>query len=142
MTESPESAYHAGQYHLTACWLCNLVLSSLSSSSPSLLPLPSLPPPRLSSTSSSPSPSYPSLLPLPSPPLSIKKDWPVIPSLDEIKEYKVVVSTLVMARTLRLMGMEKGYFTHIFIDEAAQVLCVCVCVCVHVCICVSCTVKF
>ena len=50
------------------------------------------------------------------------KDWPVIPSLDELKEYKVVVSTLMTAGTLSLMEMSKGWFTHIFIDEAAQVL--------------------
>ena len=46
----------------------------------------------------------------------------------------MVVSTLVTARTLSLMGMSKGWFTHIFIDEAAQVLCVWVCVCVGVCV--------
>eukprot|EP00731_Ephydatia_muelleri_P025024 Em0017g107a len=53
---------------------------------------------------------------------NIKKDWPVIPSLDELKQYKVVVSTLMTARTLSLMEMSKGWFTHIFIDEAAQAL--------------------
>ena len=36
--------------------------------------------------------------------------------------YKIVVSTLSTARTLALMEVPKGHFTHILIDEAAQVL--------------------
>ena len=43
------------------------------------------------------------------------------PSLAEMKEFKIVVATLNTARALTLMGLPKGHFTHIFIDEAAQV---------------------
>lgn len=57
--------------------------------------------------------------------------------MEEMKNYKIVVTTLATARTLALMELLKGHFTHIFIDEAAQVkliLCVTVdylvlCVC-------------
>ncbi len=59
--------------------------------------------------------------PLPSPPLSIENGSLVTPPLQELKSYKVVVSTLQTARSLALMGLNKGHFTHIFIDEAAQV---------------------
>ena len=43
------------------------------------------------------------------------------PSLPEIEKYKIVVATLSTARALTLMGLPRGHFTHIFIDEAAQV---------------------
>lgn len=44
-----------------------------------------------------------------------------MPSLAEIKTYRIVVATLSTARALPLMDLPKGHFTHIFIDEAAQV---------------------
>lgn len=45
----------------------------------------------------------------------------MVPSVEEMKSYKIVVTTLTTARTLALMELSKGHFTHIFIDEAAQV---------------------
>lgn len=45
----------------------------------------------------------------------------VIPTLAEIKKYRIVVTTLITSRTLSLMGLECGHFSHIIIDEAAQV---------------------
>ncbi len=59
-----------------------------------------------------------SLLP-PSP--SIDRGNLIIPPLQDIKAYKIIVSTLQTSRSLALMGLNKGHFTHIFIDEAAQV---------------------
>ncbi len=43
------------------------------------------------------------------------------PSLEELKTYKIIVSTSSTAHMLTQLGLPKGYFTHIFIDEAAQV---------------------
>ena len=45
----------------------------------------------------------------------------VIPTLDEIQKYSIVVTTLVTSRTLSLLGLQPGHFSHIIIDEAAQV---------------------
>ena len=45
----------------------------------------------------------------------------MMPTLAELKSYKIVVATLSTARALPLMELAKGHFTHIFIDEAAQV---------------------
>ena len=44
-----------------------------------------------------------------------------VPSIQELRQYQIVVATLSTARALALMGLPKGHFTHIFIDEAAQV---------------------
>ena len=46
-----------------------------------------------------------------------------MPSLEQLQQYKIIVTTLYTARVLSLLGLQKGHFTHIFIDEAAQVLC-------------------
>ena len=43
------------------------------------------------------------------------------PQPQELHQYKIVVSTLHNVRKLWLSGLRKGFFTHIFIDEAAQV---------------------
>ena len=45
----------------------------------------------------------------------------VLPSLSELKQYRIIVVTLSTSRCLSLMGLPRGHFTHIFIDEAAQV---------------------
>ena len=45
----------------------------------------------------------------------------VIPPLADLKQYKMVVATLSTARNLLFSGLPKDHFTHIFIDEAAQV---------------------
>ena len=45
----------------------------------------------------------------------------VLPSLSELKQYRIVVVTLSTSRALSLMGLPRGHFSHIFIDEAAQV---------------------
>ena len=45
----------------------------------------------------------------------------VIPPLAELKRYKMVVATLNTARNLLFTGLPRDHFTHIFIDEAAQV---------------------
>ena len=39
----------------------------------------------------------------------------------ELSPYSIIVCTLVNTCKLWLVGMKKGYFTHILIDEAAQV---------------------
>lgn len=43
-----------------------------------------------------------------------------VPSLDKLKAYKVIVSTCSSAAMLTGVGMPKGHFTHIFMDEAGQ----------------------
>ena len=44
-----------------------------------------------------------------------------LPPVAELLQYKIVVATLMTARALSLADLPKGHFTHIFIDEAAQV---------------------
>ena len=44
------------------------------------------------------------------------------PPIHELSQYKIVVSTLHNVRKLWLADLKPGFFTHIFIDEAAQVL--------------------
>jgi helicase MOV-10 len=44
-----------------------------------------------------------------------------VPTLDEVKSRRVVVATCVGAAFPLNLGMERGHFTHIFVDEAAQV---------------------
>ena len=51
----------------------------------------------------------------------IEEEQLTIPSIQELRRYQIVVATLSTARALALMGLPKGHFTHIFIDEAAQV---------------------
>ena len=46
----------------------------------------------------------------------------MIPDISTLLQCKILVTTLVTARLLVLMGLPKGHFTHIFVDEAAQVL--------------------
>ena len=43
------------------------------------------------------------------------------PDHDELLKYRLVVTTLQTARSLKLKKFDNGYFTHIFLDEAAQV---------------------
>ena len=45
----------------------------------------------------------------------------VIPPLADLKKSKMIVATLSTARNLLFTGLPRDYFTHIFIDEAAQV---------------------
>ena len=45
----------------------------------------------------------------------------VYPDHDELLKYRLVVTTLQTARSLKLKKFDNGYFTHIFLDEAAQV---------------------
>ena len=45
----------------------------------------------------------------------------VCPDIETLKKYRLIVTTLQTARTLKLKGFKKDYFTHIFIDEVAQV---------------------
>jgi len=44
----------------------------------------------------------------------------VAPTRDDVMSYDVIVTTLVASLMLTKLGF-KGHFTHIFIDEAAQV---------------------
>ena len=46
----------------------------------------------------------------------------LIPTKTEIMKHKIIVTTLLTARVLFLMGIKKGHFSHILIDEAAQVI--------------------
>ena len=45
----------------------------------------------------------------------------MVPDVSVLSQYKILVTTLVTAHLLVLMGLPKGHFTHIFVDEAAQV---------------------
>ena len=45
----------------------------------------------------------------------------VCPDIEALKKYRLIVTTLQTARTLRLKGFRRDNFTHIFLDEAAQV---------------------
>jgi len=53
----------------------------------------------------------------------------VVPEVSKLTQYKILVTTLVTARLLVLMGVPKGHFTHIFVDEAAQVILTCIVPC-------------
>jgi superfamily I DNA and/or RNA helicase len=44
------------------------------------------------------------------------------PTLDELANKTVIVTTLVTADMLVKCGVKPGFFTHIFIDEAAQAM--------------------
>ncbi|GIY93821.1 probable helicase with zinc finger domain [Caerostris extrusa] len=46
----------------------------------------------------------------------------VMPTIKDVKARKVIVTTLSTARYLVQLGLEKGFFTHILIDEAAQAM--------------------
>jgi hypothetical protein len=46
----------------------------------------------------------------------------VCPEHDEFVKFRLVVTTLQTARSLKLKKFDNGYFTHIFLDEAAQAL--------------------
>lgn len=43
-----------------------------------------------------------------------------IPPLDTLQKYRVIVSTCGTASFAYNVGMERGHFTHIFVDEAGQ----------------------
>lgn len=43
-----------------------------------------------------------------------------IPPLDELKRYRVIVCTCISASVTYGIGMTRGHFTHIFVDEAGQ----------------------
>ena len=44
------------------------------------------------------------------------------PSLEELEKKTIIVTTLVTADMLVKCGVKPGFFTHIFIDEAAQAM--------------------
>ncbi|KAG8184133.1 hypothetical protein JTE90_008914 [Oedothorax gibbosus] len=46
----------------------------------------------------------------------------LMPTASDVKKHKVVVTTLSTAKYLVQLGLEKGFFTHILIDEAAQAM--------------------
>jgi len=43
-----------------------------------------------------------------------------VPNLDVVKGYRVIVSTCLSASFASNIGIERGHFTHIFVDEAGQ----------------------
>ncbi|KAJ3568894.1 hypothetical protein NP233_g5410 [Leucocoprinus birnbaumii] len=43
-----------------------------------------------------------------------------VPSIDTVKKYRVIVSTLISASIVFGIGIPRGHFSHIFIDEAGQ----------------------
>ena len=45
-----------------------------------------------------------------------------LPTLDDLLDYRVIVTTLTMSRALFDMNLHRGFFSHILIDEAAQAL--------------------
>lgn len=44
------------------------------------------------------------------------------PTLEELRRKTIIVTTLVTADILIKCGIEPGFFTHIFVDEAAQAM--------------------
>ncbi|XP_022239741.1 probable helicase with zinc finger domain isoform X2 [Limulus polyphemus] len=46
----------------------------------------------------------------------------VMPSIEDIMKHRVVVTTVGTCRYLVHLGLDKGFFTHILIDEAAQAI--------------------
>ena len=42
--------------------------------------------------------------------------------VEQLLSYSIIVTTTMTSRVLSLSGLRKGFFTHIFIDEAAQVV--------------------
>lgn len=44
------------------------------------------------------------------------------PTKEEVEKHSIVITTLVTADLLNLIGIKKGFFSHIFIDEAAQAM--------------------
>ncbi|XP_048525324.1 probable helicase with zinc finger domain [Dendroctonus ponderosae] len=45
-----------------------------------------------------------------------------VPTLEELKKYRIVVVTLSTSVYLSAMGLPQGFFTHILLDEAAQAI--------------------
>lgn len=45
-----------------------------------------------------------------------------MPALEDIMKYRVIVTTLSTSRYLVQLGLEKGFFTHVLVDEAAQAM--------------------
>lgn len=45
-----------------------------------------------------------------------------MPSIEELERKPIIVTTLVTADMLVKCGVKPGFFTHIFIDEAAQAM--------------------
>ena len=43
-----------------------------------------------------------------------------VPTLEEMEKYRVVVSTCISGGIPASLGLKRGYFTHLFIDEAGQ----------------------
>lgn len=43
-----------------------------------------------------------------------------VPNLEGLSQYRVIVSTCISASVPYGMGMPRGHFTHIFVDEAGQ----------------------
>jgi hypothetical protein len=56
----------------------------------------------------------------------------LMPTKTEIMKHKIIVTTLLEARVLFLMGIKKGHFSHILVDEAAQVIIHYISICMHV----------
>jgi superfamily I DNA and/or RNA helicase len=44
------------------------------------------------------------------------------PTVDDINNHRVIVVTLSISMYLSGMGLKKGHFTHILLDEAAQAM--------------------
>ncbi|UYV83673.1 HELZ [Cordylochernes scorpioides] len=44
----------------------------------------------------------------------------VMPTREDVEKHRIIITTLSMSRTLVQLGLKKGFFTHILIDEAAQ----------------------
>lgn len=42
------------------------------------------------------------------------------PTVDELREYRIIVATCLSAGVPHGMGIKPGHFTHIFVDEAGQ----------------------
>ena len=42
--------------------------------------------------------------------------------VEQLLSYSIIVTTTMTSRVLSHSGLRKGFFTHIFIDEAAQVV--------------------
>lgn len=43
-----------------------------------------------------------------------------VPSLEKLRTFRVIISTLISASVPYAIGLPRGHFTHVFVDEAGQ----------------------
>ncbi|KAG9414015.1 hypothetical protein AC1031_013218 [Aphanomyces cochlioides] len=50
----------------------------------------------------------------------VGKDIFSIPSIDQLSQFRIIVTTCTLAAILKIAGIPAGHFSHIFVDEACQ----------------------